>query len=194
MFGIPWFVIRWGALIGLPFLYYAIGLHFAENRFFQIIVSLLALFFIEFIVAFAAAYLDKLFMYIFNIFVDVIPCAERTKDESMSVVRFGDVGIKVIELGKKHPSNWTDEDIAFYHRGFFASFFKDTIEHRFNMVKRYFIENHEVQFTDWNVKVFLTSNNLSVTLFEQWVTNANYRAATISYLITIYLLLANPWI
>jgi hypothetical protein len=193
MFGIPWFVIRWSAIIGLPFFYYAIGLQLANIRFFQIVITLLALFIVEIVVALVASYLDKLFMFIFTIFIDIIPFNDRTKEESITVVKFGDVGIKLIELGKKHPKEWTDEDIAFYHRGFFASFFKDTIEKRLTSVKKYFTENQEIEFTQWNVKVFLTNNKLSITLLETWVTNANYRAATISYLITLVLMISNPW-
>jgi len=192
MFGIPWFVFRWMIIIGLPFIYYGIGLKVADNRLLQIITSLIALFFIEIIVAIAVTYLDKFFMFIFNLFVDVISVDERTKEESLSVVKMGDTAIKLIEIGKKHPKDWSDEDIAFYHRGFFAWFFKETITHRLEMVKNYFVENPTVVFNEWNIKDYLSKNNLSMSIWEHLITNSTYRVSAISYSITIVLLISNP--
>lgn len=193
MFGIPWFVIKWMVIIGLPFLYYSIGLEVADNRLLQIVASLFSLFVIEIIVAIAAAYLDKFFMFVFSLFVDVISADERTKEESLSVVKLGDVAIRLIEIGKKHPKDWTDEDIAFYHRGFFGWFFKEKITHRFEMVKNYFTENPTVAANEWNIKEFLRKNNLSMSIWEHLFTNATYRTTALSYSITIFILIANPW-
>lgn len=193
LFGIPWFVIRWVIIIGLPFLYYGIGHQVAENRLLQIVASLVALFIIEIFVAIGATYIDKFFMFIFNLFVDVISADGRTKEESILVVKSGEVAIKLIELGKKHPRDWTDEDVAFYHRGFFAWFFKDTISHRIEMIKNYFIENPNVTFNEWNIRDYLSKNNLTMSIFEHLFTNKNYRASAISYSITIALLIFNPW-
>jgi hypothetical protein len=193
LFGIPWFVIRWMIILGLPFLYYGIGHQVADNRLLQILVSVIALFIIEIFVVLGAAYIDKFFMFIFNLFVDVLPAEDRTKEESIFVVKSGDVAIKLIELGKKHPREWTDEDVAFYHRGFFAWFFKEAISHRFEMIKNYFIENPDVAFNEWNIKNYLTKNKLSMSFIENLITNPAYRASAISYSITFLLLLFNPW-
>lgn len=193
LFGIPWFVIRWMIILGLPFLYYGIGHQVADNRLLQIVVSVIALFIIEIFVVLGAVYIDKFFMFIFNLFVDVIPAEDRTKEESIFVVKSGDVAIKLIELGNKHPREWTDEDVAFYHRGFFAWFFKEAISHRFEMMKNYFIENPDVAFNEWNIKNYLTKNNLSMSFLEHLITNPAYRASAISYSITFLLLIFNPW-
>lgn len=193
LFGIPWFVLRWVIIIGLPFLYYGIGQQLAENRLLQIVISLVALFFIEIFVVLGATYIDKLFMFIFNLLVDIIPADDRTKEEAVLVVKSGEVAIKLIELEKKHPSTWTDEDVAFYHRGFFAWFFKDTIKHRINMIREYFVQNPELAFNQWNIKNYLLENNLSMSFWENVVTNATYRATAISYSITFLLLIFNPW-
>jgi hypothetical protein len=193
MFGIPWFVFRWVIIIGLPFVYYAIGLQVAENRLLQIITSLIALFFIEIIVAVAVTYLDKFFMFIFNLFVDVISVDERTIEESLLVVKIGDVAIKSIEIGKKHPKDWSDEDIAFYHRGFFAWFFREKITHRFENIRNYFIENPNLFYNGWDVNNYLSNNNISISLWEKIVTNPTYRNSAISYSITIILLISNPF-
>jgi hypothetical protein len=193
MFGVPWFLFRWMIIIGLPFVYYAIGLQLAENRLLQIITSLIALFFIEIIVAVAVTYLDKLFMFIFNLFVDVISVDERTKEESLLVVKNGDVAIKLIEIGKKHPKDWSDEDIAFYHRGFFAWFFREKIIQRFENVRNYFIENPNLFYNGWDLNGYLSKNNLSISLLEKIVTNSTYRVTAISYSITIILLISNPF-
>jgi hypothetical protein len=193
LFGIPWFVIRWIIIIGIPFLTYGLGHQVADNRLLQIVVSLFAVFIIEIFVFIGATYIDKLFMFIFNLFVDVISADDRTKEESIFVVKSGDVAIKLIELDKKHLRDWTDEDIAFYHRGFFAWFFKEEITHRFEMLKIYFTENPNVPFNEWNVKEYLAKINLKMSIFEHILTNQNYRASAISYSITIALLIANPW-
>jgi hypothetical protein len=193
LFGIPWFVIRWMIIFGLPFLYYGIGHQVADNRLLQIAVSLIALFIIEIFVIIGAAYIEKFFMFIFNLFIDVVPAGDRTKEEAIFVVRSGDVAIKIIELGKKHPREWTDEDAAFYHRGFFGWFFKEAISHRFEMIKNYFIENPDIAFNEWNIKNYLSKNNLSMSLLERLFTNAAYRASAISYSLTLLLLLFNPW-
>jgi hypothetical protein len=193
MFGIPWFVLRWAIIIGLPFLYYGIGQQIAENRFLQIVASLVALFFIEILVVLGATYIDKLFMFVFNLFVDIIPADDRNKEEAILVVKSGQVAIKLIELEKKHPSTWTEEDTDFYHRGFFAWFFKNTIKHRINMIRDYFVENSDLAFNQWNIKNYLSKNNLQMSFWENIVTNATYRATAISYSITILLLILNPW-
>lgn len=193
MFGIPCFVIRWMIIIGLPFVYYGIGVNVADNRLLQIAASLFALFFIEIIVAIAVTYLDKFLMFVFNLFVDVIPTDGRTKEESLSVVKLGDVAIKLIEVNKKHPKDWTDEDIAFFHRGFFRWFFKDVITHRLEMLKSYYAENPSIQPNEWTTKDYLSKNNLTMSVWEHLFTNQAYRVTAISYSITIVLLISNPW-
>ncbi len=193
MFGIPWFLIRWVIIVGLPFLYYGIGRQVADYRLLQIVASLVALFVIEILAAIVAAYIDKFFMFIFNLFVDVIPSDNRSKEEAILVVKSGEVAIKLIELDKKHPREWTEEDIAFYHRGFFAWFFKEKITHRIEKMRNYFIENPDVSFNEWNVKDYLVKNNLTMSFVEHLFTNATYRASAISYSITLLLLIFNPW-
>jgi len=193
LFGIPLFAIRWMITIGLPFLYYGIGHQVAENRLLQIVASVLSIFIIGIFVVISVTYIEKFFMFIFNLFVDVISTNERTKEESIFVVRSGEVAIKLIEVDKKHPRDWTDEDIAFYHRGFFAWFFKDAITHRFEMVRIYFIENPNIFFNQRSVREYLEKNNLKKSIFERLFTNQNYRASAIFYLITIALLVVNPW-
>jgi len=193
LFGLPWVLIRWVIIIGLPFLYYGIGHEVADNRLLQILASLVALFIIEIFVVIGTVYIDKLFMFIFNLFVDVIPDNGRTKEESILVVRSGDVGIKALELENKHPSLWTEEDVKFYHRGFFAWFFKDSISHRIEMTRNYFIDNPDVAFNNWSVRDYLSKNNISMSFLENVITNASYRGSAISYSITFLLLAFNPW-
>ena len=193
LFGIPWFVFRWMIIIGLPFIYYGIGLKVADNRLLQIVASLFALFFIEIIVAIVVTYLDKFLMFVFKLFVDVIPDDGRTEEESLSVVKLGDVAIKLIDARKKHPKDWTDEDIAFFHRGFFGWFFKDVITHRLEMLRNYFTENPNIEITEWTTKDYLSKNNLSMSVWEHLFTNQTYRVTAISYSITIVLLISNPW-
>lgn len=192
LFGIPWLVLRWIAIIGLPFAWYAIGLDFAQNRIAQILISLLAAFVGEILWAILITLIGKLFMFLFGLIVDVIPVDGRTKEEAVSVVQGGEKSIFALILQKKHPSEWSDEDIAYSSKGFFNFFFQDQISNRFSEVREHYRLNPELTLA-YDLDKFLVEKNLQMGWPEKILTNATYRGMFISYTLMLYLLLFNPF-
>ncbi len=193
LFGIPLFILRWATIIGLPFLYYELGLQVSNNRILQILVSLLAVLFIEILLAIFLNWLDKAFMFIFNIFVDVIPSDGRTKEEAEYVVKGGSNLLELLEFSKKDPKDWNDNNTAFLSRGFFHFFFQHRIQFRIDRIQAYYKDNHGIDFTDWNTRKFLKDNGLEMSLMEKIITSPIYRGWVISYSIILYLIIFNPW-
>ena len=191
LFGIPWFILRWVALIGLPFIYYGIGLELVNNRLLQILVSLVALFIGEFIWLIIVTYIDKFSMFLFGLIIDVIPADGRTKEEATMVVKGGEQVVGTLNLNKKHPSEWTDEDIAFSKKGFFQFFFQEKINDRFQRVRDHYQANPDLP-VGYELDRFMETNNLTIGWPERIVTNISYRGMVITYSLMLYLLLFNP--
>jgi hypothetical protein len=193
LFGIPWFILRWIAILGLPFAYYAIGLSVADNRLLQIGASLIALFIGEIIWLVIVTYLDKLFMFLFNLFVDVIPADGRTQEQALMVVKGGKQAIRMLNVGSKHPNEWSDDDLMAYKDSIFTFFYRDKIETRINLIKDYYAENPNAYVNESVIKGVLKKNGLEVDWLENVISNPQWRAMAISYGLTAYLLLFNPF-
>lgn len=189
LFGFPMLLIRLSYTFGAPFLYYGIGLMLAENRFFQILISILALFLLEILWALIFPQLNKLIMFVFTFFVDVIPADGRTLEESMMVVTGGNQALFLLEFNKKSPNDWTEEDISILSGGFFRLFFKDKIEERIRMIRNHYIDNLELTPSAWNTNKYLESAGLKPSLFEQILTTPVYRAWATSAIIFILLMI-----
>lgn len=193
IFGIPWFILRWVAIIGLPFAYYGIGHSLADNRLLQIGASLIALFIGEFIWMIIVTYIDKLFMFLFNLLVDVIPADGRTKEEAVMVVRGGQQAIRMLNLGSKHPNAWSDDDLMAYKDSIFTLFFRPVIDKRVEVIRNYYAENPDAYFSISAIEDVLKERALEVDWLERIVCNPQWRAMVISYGLTAYLLLFNPF-
>ena len=63
-------------------------------------------------------------MFLFGLFVDIIPADGRTSEEAQAVVWNGDKAIHLLKFNKKKPKDWTDEDIEKLSSGFFNYFYK----------------------------------------------------------------------
>jgi len=193
LFGPIWFFIKWASVIGFPFMYYSIGLAIFDNRILQIGISLLALVVIELIWAILHTYIDSFFMFLFQLLVDVIPHDGRTKEEAALVVKGGEATITLLAVNKKRPEELTDEDFLIYQRGFFNWFFKEVVTTRLELIRRHYIENPEIGYNEWVVKDLLKKHNLTMPLYEKVLTNPLFRLAAISYALTLYLLIFNPF-
>ena len=193
IFGIPYFLIRWMVIIGLPIAAYDTGLHLTEMRFFQIIITVISLLIYELIVQFPVGLIDKFFMFIFNLFVDVIPSEDRTKEEAIMVVRGGNQTREILRLSKINPREWTDEDLLIYQQGFFVWFFRQDIATRLEKVREYFTKNNEFISNSYMIDKCLKEIKMEIPLLEQAVCNPLYRFMVIEYLIAIYLILFNPF-
>ena len=193
IFGIPWFILRWIAILGLPFLYYGIGLTLADNRLLQVGVSLVSLFHGELIWLLIVTYIDKLFMFLFNLLVDVIPADGRTKEEALMVVKGGQQAIRMLNLSTKHPNEWSDDDFMAYKDSVFTIFFRHRIDERIEFIKDYYSQNPDEFIGISSIEDALKKKALEVSWLERLVCNPQWRAMVFSYGLTTYLLLFNPF-
>lgn len=189
LFGLPLLLLRWAYTFGAPFLYYFIGLAMSNNRIFQILISILALFIFEIVWALLFAQINKFLMFVFNLIVDVIPADGRTSEEAKTIVVGGSQVLFLWEFNKKSPHDWTDDDISIFSGGFFKFFFKDKIEERIRRIRRHYIDNPELTPSEWNTKKYLESSGLKSSIFEDIVTNPILRAWTTSAVIFILLMI-----
>jgi hypothetical protein len=193
IFGIPWFLLRWIAILGLPFLYYGIGLTLVDNRLLQVGVSLVSLFIGELIWLLIVTYIDKFFMFLFNLLVDVIPADGRTKEEALMVVKGGQQAIRMLNLSTKHPNEWSDDDFMAYKDSIFTIFFRNRIDERIEFIKDYYAQNPDEFISISSIEDALKKKALEVSWLERLVCNPQWRAMAFSYGLTTYLLLFNPF-
>lgn len=193
IFGIPNFLLALYSLFGLPFTYYGLGHSYADSHTMVIVYSLIACIVIEIIWAIFVTYLSKFFIFLFSLFVDVIPADGRSEEEAKLVVWNGEKAIHLIKFNKKKPKDWTEEDFDRLTKGFFNFFFKDKVTQRLRRIKDYYVENPKVIPNEWNTNKFLKENNLEPEIFEKIIVNDFYRYCVIRYSIFLYLILFNPF-
>jgi hypothetical protein len=193
IFGIPNFLLALFSLFGLPFVYYGLGHNYADSHTMVIVYSLIAWLIIEIIWGIFVHYLSKFYIFIFGLFVDVIPADDRNEDEAKLVVWNGEKAIRLINFNKKKPKDWTDEDFDKLNTGFFNFFYKESIILRCEKIQDYYVKNPKIIPNEWNTNKFLKEQNLEIGIFEKIVTNAFYRACAIRYSIFLYLLVFNPF-
>lgn len=188
IFGIPNFLLLLISLFGLPFAYYEIGKSYANSYITQVIFSLIALVVIEIIWAIFVTYLSKFYMFLFGLFVDIIPADGRTEEEAKAVVWNGEKAIHLIKFTKKKPKDWTDEDIDKLSSGFFNFFYAAKRSLRFVKIREYFTDNPKVNYNDWTLNEFLRKENIERDIFEKIVTEPFYRGCVIRYSLAFYLI------
>ncbi len=193
IFGIPNFLLALISLFGLPFAYYGLGKTYADSHMMMIVFSLLALLIIEIIWGIFIHYLSKVYMFIFGLFVDVIPADGRNEDEAKAVVWNGEKAIYLIKFNKKKPKDWTDEDFEKLTANFFSFFFKDKIIQRLNKIKNYYVKNANIIPNEWNTNKFLKEEKLERGIIEKVIVDPFFRACAIRYSIFLYLILFNPF-
>ena len=193
IFGIPNFLLVLISLFGLPFAYYGIGKSYADSHLMMIVVSLLALLVVEIIWNIFVHYLSKVYMFIFGLFVDVIPADGRNKDEAKAVVWSGEKAIFLIKFNKKKPKDWTDEDFDKLSSGFFSFFYKESIIQRCEKIKDYYVKNPKIIPSEWNTNKFLKEEKLERDIIEKIITDPFFRACAIRYSLFLYLIVFNPF-
>lgn len=189
LFGLPMLLLSWAYTFGAPFLYYGIGLMLAENRIFQILISILALILFEIVWALVFPQINKSLMFVFNLIVDVIPADGRTSEEATMIVTGGSQVLFLWEFNKKSPHDWTEDDISIFSGGFFKFFFKEKIEERIRMIRKHYIDNPELTPSEWNTNKYLESSGFKPSVLESIVTNPIFRAWTTSAVIFILLMI-----
>ena len=208
LFGIPIFLLSMFNVFGIPFINYLIGVVSADERIWQIVVSLIALFFVELIwTYFIFIFIHNLFEFIFGLFVDVIPSDGRTKEEAQLVVYGGEHAIRVLQLGQD-PKEWTDEFIEDFptHDFFTNRFYKNEVIERCYAIRDYFLDNPKKRhkylwennrflgggLNDLEIDKFLEENSLKMDWKEQIITNKVYRRFVVEYVWFVLLLIFHP--
>jgi len=195
LFCIPVLILVLFGGVGLPIIYYLIGLKLFDARILQIISSLVSAFILDIIWSlFLVGVVAKLFGFLFALFVDVIPHDGRTKEEAQLVVWGGNNAILLLEVDQ-HPSKWREnfeEEIAKID-WVQSLFFKDRVIQRFLQLKEHFEFDNEEEITAYNSYKFIKENNLEPPWFERLICNKIYRRAFVRYSLFVYLLVFNPF-
>lgn len=89
LFGIPNMILIAIALFGLPILSIELGKIWADSSLVIAIASIIALFIVEIIWTLLLVWLGKLYLFIFQLFVDIVPAENRTKEEAVQVATAG---------------------------------------------------------------------------------------------------------
>ena len=198
LFGIPIFILTLFAMFGLPIINYMIGLDLFDERIFQILSSLLSAFIVGIIWdIFISGIVSKLFQFLFNLLVDVIPHDGRTKEEAQAVVWGGNKAILILE-GNKHPSEWRENyEEEFAKLDWVQNlFFKEELIDRLLFLKAEFSfddEEDKSAYNPYKGENFLKEKNLEPSWFEKIACNKMHRRYIVVWLFFIYLLAFNPF-
>lgn len=196
IFFIPIFLLTLFSLFALPLINYSIGFYFADERIFQILISLVSLFVLEIVWAmFILGFINKLFEFIFGLFVDVVPHDGRTKEEAQMVVFSGDKAIRSLAIAK-HPTTWTDELINDLPKNDWVAnmFYRNNMVRRCNLVREYYQSMPEdTPYSDRHVNKVLEENDLVLKWDETLFTTMQYRRAIFVFSFFLSLLIFNPY-
>jgi len=196
IFFIPISLLTVFSLFELPLINYSIGYYFSDVRVFQILISLVSLFVLEIVwLIFIMGFINKLFQFIFELFVDVIPHDGRTKEEAQMVVYNGEKAIRSLSISK-HPTTWTDELINDLPKNDWVSsmFYRNNIIRRCNLVREYYQSMpEETPFADSHINKVLEENNLVLKWHETVLTSIQYRRSIFAYSFFLFLLILNPY-
>ena len=196
IFFIPMSLLTLFSLFALPLINYSIGFYFSDVRVFQILTSLVSLFVLEIVwILFIFGFINKLFQFIFELFVDVIPHDGRTREEAQMVVYSGEKAIRSLSISK-HPTTWTDELINDLPKNDWVSsmFYRNNIIRRCNLVREYYQSMpEETPYTDSHVNKVLEENNLVLKWHETVLTSLQYRRGIFAYSFFLFLLILNPY-
>jgi len=194
LFGIPLIILNLVSIFGLSFIAYQVGFSFVETWAIKILLSIGSLVLIEILwtlVVFLV--IDKLFEFIFGLFVDVIPADGRTKEEANIVVYHGERGITAL-LTKKHPTEWSDEDIQKLSKLDWVEhlFFGHIVVDRCEQIREYFTENPEIRYSERRLQEYIKNSSVAIKWQEKVFANKAYRKMAIVYSIFLLLILVNP--
>jgi hypothetical protein len=195
LFFIPRAVLVLFHMFCLPLIHYSIGLSLADERLFQILISLVALFIIEVIwLLILFGFISKVFEFIFSLFVDIIPHDGRTKEEAKMVVWNGEKGIRALAISK-HPTTWTSELIDEIPKNDWVQnlFFKNELTVRLEAIFEHFsLLPSDSPDTDLQIDKILKEKNLEPDWQEKVFTNVSWRRGIVSYSFFILLIIFNP--
>jgi hypothetical protein len=194
LFCIPNLFLLLFAVFGLPLIYYSIGFSLADDIFYQIIISLISVFIIEIVWIICYPIIQNFFKYIFGLFVDIIPCDGRTKEQAQLVVINGEKAIRQIELSK-HPQTWTPELINGFASDDWVQnlLFKENVVRRLNSIHDHYKDSpKDCPYSEWEIKEILADEKLKRGLIESFLCSS-FRISILTYLFLLYLFVYQPF-
>ena len=187
------FIFLFG-VFGLPLINYGIGVSLAEERIFQIIISIVAIFIVEVIwILIVQEVFARALRFIFELFVDVIPDDGRTEEEAMYVVYGGRKAILAMEFGQ-HPKEWSQEVMEHIPNADWVQklFYKDVVTERIGMMKVHFTTHPETPYSDFEVNTLLEDFNLKKGMIETYLCDKALRRGLYNYAFFLFLLIVHP--
>ena len=183
-------------IILLSFGWHMCLLGFSKTNSIKSFISLISLFVLEIVwLLFIFGFINKLFQFIFELFVDVIPHDGRTKEEGQMVVYSGNKAIRTLAI-TKHPRTWTDELIKDLPKNDWVSnmFYRNNIIKRCNLIRDYYYSMpEETPYDDSHVVKVLEENDLVLKWDETVFTSLQYRRTIFAYSFLLFLLIFNPY-
>ena len=195
-FFIPNFAMTIFSLFALPLINYSIGISLADERIFQILISVVSLFVLGLIWLMVFIIIVKSFEFIFSLFVDIIPHDGRTKDEAEMVAWGGDKAIRHLAISK-HPNTWTDELINELPKNDWVQniCFRKLIIRRCELIKEHYKSLPEdTPYNDYHAEKILEENNLVVKWQEKVLSTKQIRKILISFSFFLLLIIFNPFV
>jgi hypothetical protein len=195
LFGIPNYILRIFLIFGVPYLAYLLTKDFINGEgyspFAEILIFLVAFAITTIITELINLFLyEKVFKFIFNLLVDVIPSEGRNTDEAMIVVYDGEVARDLFFINGKKVSEWTDSDIekVIKHNNFW---FRDNARERFYMIRDFFTEHYPEALGKDNINIDhlqdkFKENNIHADIKEHIVSTKQYRNIIYQLLFVIY--------
>jgi hypothetical protein len=194
LYVIPVLILGLFQIFGLPLTNYFISHNLFDERIWQVITSIISIIILEIIwITFITYIVAKVGKFTFELIIDVIPDDGRTKEEAWMVVLTGKKAITALKIGT-HPKTWDDElmedfiNISIYQK----LFFKNQIMDRLDKTRKYFMDNPQIDFNEFEINSFLKENNLTMGMKETIITSPIYKRWIISYTFFLYLIIFNP--
>jgi len=195
LFGIPNYILRIFLIVGVPYSAYLLTKDFVSGEgytpFAEILIFLVAFAITTTIAELIVLFLyEKVFKFIFNLLVDVIPSEGRDIDEAMKVVYGSAIARDLFFVNGKKVSEWTDQDIekVIKHVNFW---FRDKSRERFYMIRGFCAEHYPEALgkNDVNLEPLQSKfkeNNIHIDIKEQILCNKQYRTIIYQLLFVIY--------
>lgn len=184
--------LRLMAMIGVPFIDYAIGINFGSERVWQIAITLAVIFPVELVWSLFVLAVSKIVNCIFGFLIDVEPTGGRTVEEAQLVVLSGETAISSLALNAP-PAEWTDKQIECASKGdLIGRFYKGRRLKRMRALRESYLDRPDECPSEYDVKQFLKEHDMEPDLAEQVISNKEYRLWAIAYGFLLYLLAFNP--
>lgn len=191
IFALPAFFIYWVGIIFVPIFAVVAGSNLSSGSLTLALYSIIALFIFETIYVYVVALsLAKVLNAVFEFFIDVLPADGRTKEQGDFVARWGRVGILNLKF-MQHPKEWKEEEIEEYGGLDWVqrTFFNGKTKQRLYLVKKWYDENKDYEFTETSIGELLEDKNMAASAFEKFFVNSYYRAIFYRYSFFLVLLL-----